>query len=435
MKLRKDLSDLLTAGIINQETAEKIENYYLAKAGPPQSKLIIVFGILGSLLVGLGIVLILAHNWDQLSRTVKTVFAFLPMVIGQAICGYALFKQKSSTVWCEGGSTFLVMGIGACIALIGQIYNIPGSLSSFLLTWAFLTLPIIYVMRSSVASLLYIIGITWFACENGYWGSSTGESYLYWGLLLLALPHYYFLFKNRSESNFFTFHNWFIPLSVIIVLGTVATEIEELMFIAYMSLFGFLYLIGNTQVLRDLKIRNNGYLVLGSLGTVVLLLILSFDWFWTDLRSKDFSEELWMSSPEFIASAILTVAALTLLLYQKKNQTPLSIKPAEFVFLLFIGIFFIGLTSFYVTLFINLILLGIGILTIREGARLNHFGILNYGLLIVTALVIARFFDTDLSFVLRGLLFVAVGLGFFFANYRMAKKKRADSSEAVSGEQ
>jgi len=429
MKLRKDLFELLTAGIIDQETAETIENYYLAKAGPPQSKLIIVFGILGSLLVGLGIVLILAHNWDQLSRTMKTVFAFLPLVIGQAICGYALFKQKSSLVWCEGGSTFLVMGIGACIALIGQIYNIPGDLSSFLLTWALLTLPIIYVMRSSVASLLYLIGITWFACENGYWGSSTEESYLYWGLLLLALPHYYFLFKNKNESNFFTFHNWFIPLSVIIALGTVATEIEELMFIAYMSLFGLLYLIGNTQVLRDLKIRNNGYLVLGSLGTVVLLLILSFDWFWTDLRSKVFSEELWMSSPEFIASVILTIAALALLVYQKKNQSPLSIKPAEFIFLLFIGIFFIGLNSFYVSLFINLILLGIGIWTIREGARLNHFGILNYGLLIVTALVIARFFDTDLSFVLRGLLFVAVGMGFFFANYRMAKKKREVSSE------
>ena len=33
----------------------------------------------------------------------------------------------------------------------------------------------------------------------------------------------------------------------------------------------------------------------------------------------------------------------------------------------------------------------------------------NYGLIIITALVICRFFDTDLSFVLRGLLFISVG--------------------------
>jgi hypothetical protein len=65
-----------------------------------------------------------------------------------------------------------------------------------------------------------------------------------------------------------------------------------------------------------------------------------------------------------------------------------------------------------------------GILTIREGAKLNHFGILNYGLLIITALVICRFFDTNISFVFRGLLFVGVGTGFFLANYSMMKKKK-----------
>ena len=424
MKLRKDLTELLTAGIINQDTAEKIEQYYQDKAGPPQNKMVIVFGILGSLLVGLGIVLILAHNWDHLSRVVKTVFAFLPMLAGQAICAYALWKQRDSTVWREGGSTFLVLAIGACISLISQIYNISGSLDSFLLTWAVLTLPIIYVMRSSTASLLYIIGITWYACETGYWGHDSHESYVYWGLLLLALPHYYFLYKQHSGSNFFTFHNWFIPLSVIIVLGTIATDIEETMFIAYMSLFGLLYLIGNTRVLRDQKIRNNGYLVLGSLGTVALLLFLSFDWFWEDLRGKDFSTEQWMTSPEFIVSIVLTVAAVALLAYEKINEKPLTIKPAEYIFILFIGIFLVGLSSPLVTLLINILTLAVGILTIREGARNYHFGILNYGLLIVTALVICRFFDTDLSFILRGLLFVGVGFGFFFANYWMSKKKR-----------
>src|SRR6187551_3181409 len=282
MKLRKEITELLTAGVINQETAEKIENYYLSKAGPPQNKLVIVFGILGALLVSLGIILILAHNWDDLSRSVKTVIAFIPLVFGQVVCFYSLLKKEESTTWREAGSTFLIIAIGACISLIGQIYNIPGALAPFLFTWALLSLPVVYVMRSSVASLLYLIGITFYACEVGYWGYNSTESYLYWGLLLLVLPHYYYLFKQKPGSNFLTFHNWFIPLSVIITLGTIATEIEELMFIAYMSLFGLLYLIGNIPQLRDEKIRNNGYLVLGSLGTVSLLLGLSFYWFWGD---------------------------------------------------------------------------------------------------------------------------------------------------------
>ena len=248
-------------------------------------------------------------------------------------------------------------------------------------------------------------------------------------MLLLALPYYYYLFKHKSESNFYTVHNWFIPLSVIITLGTLATDMEELMFVGYMSLFGFLYLIGNIPPLREHKIRNNGYIVLGSLGTVVLLLFLSFDWFWEELRRKDFSMEHWMSSPEFIASVIITLIALILLVYQKMKQSPIVIKPAETVFILFVGIFLVGFSSPYVTLWINLLILAIGIMTIREGAKENHFGILNYGLLIVSALIICRFFDTDINFVLKGLLFVAVGFGFFFANYWMSNKRKVKSEE------
>ncbi|HUR31221.1 MAG TPA: DUF2157 domain-containing protein, partial [Saprospiraceae bacterium] len=287
MRLRKEITELLNAGVINSETADRINEYYNSKSGTPQNRLVIVFGIFGALLVSLGIILILAHNWDDLSRGVKTVIAFIPLLFGQAVCAYTLIKKKESVAWREASSAFLVISIGACISLISQIYNISGSISEFLLTWILLTLPIMYVMRSSMASLMYIAGITWYACEVGYWGNSTHESYLYWVLLLLALPYYYLLFKKERESNFLTFHNWFIPLSVIAVLGTVAYEAEELMLIAYVSLFGVLYLIGNFPILRDGKIRNNGYLVLGSLGTVVMMLFLSFDLFWSDIRQQE----------------------------------------------------------------------------------------------------------------------------------------------------
>jgi len=91
---------------------------------------------------------------------------------------------------------------------------------------------------------------------------------------------------------------------------------------------------------------------------------------------------------------------------------------------LFIIIFLIGIKSPMAIVFINLLVLMIGVMTIREGARQYNLGVLNYGLMIVTALVICRFFDTDLGFVLKGILFVGVGIGFFFANYLMIKKKK-----------
>ena len=92
MTITRDIQELIKADIISQETADKIQNYYQKKRGQSANRLFIVFGILGAILVGLGIILILAHNWDELSRTTKTIFAFLPLLIGQAFCGFAYFE-------------------------------------------------------------------------------------------------------------------------------------------------------------------------------------------------------------------------------------------------------------------------------------------------------------------------------------------------------
>jgi uncharacterized membrane protein len=139
----KDIPELLKAGVITKETADSIQDYYQTKSGSSANRLFIVFGILGAILVGLGIILIIAHNWDELSRTTKTLFAFLPLLIGQVLCGFALIKKQNSIAWRESGTAFLFFSVGASISLVSQIYNIPGDLSSFLLTWMLLCFPLI----------------------------------------------------------------------------------------------------------------------------------------------------------------------------------------------------------------------------------------------------------------------------------------------------
>ena len=158
MSIIKDTPELVEAGVISQQTADNIQHYYNSKGGQSQNKLLVVFGILGAVLVGLGIILIIAHNWDELSKITKLCVAFLPLVIGQLLCVFTLIKKQDSTACREGAAAFLFFAVGASISLVSQIYNISGDLSLFLLTWMLLCLPLIYVMRSSVASLLYLIG-------------------------------------------------------------------------------------------------------------------------------------------------------------------------------------------------------------------------------------------------------------------------------------
>ena len=197
------------------------------------------------------------------------------------------------------------------------------------------------------------------------------------------------------------------------------------MYIAYFSLFGLFYQIGSLKSFKKQKLSNNSYFIIGSLGTMVLLLALSFDGFWRGLRYNTFQFSEMIVSPEFYVAALLTLLA-GVLVYKKHYLKNLAgIKPISLVFVIFILTFIIGLSSPVAVVIINILVFALGILTIIDGAKQDHLGILNFGLLIVTALVICRFFDTDLSFVIRGLLFISVGFGFFMTNYWMLKKRKS----------
>ena len=424
LKLIKELPELIENKVISKEVALSIEQYYHSKQNNSPNKLFMVFGVLGSILVGLGIILILAHNWDDFTRSTKTIFAFLPLLIGQFFVGFSILKKKSAT-WKEASGTFLFFAVGASISLVAQIYNIPGNMSSFLLTWILLCLPLIYLLKSNSIMILHLVFITWYACSYGYSFMNYGNSpWLYLALLALSLPHYWQLLKHKLDANITSIINWLVPLSLIITLGTFVEHEEALGFLLYLLLFSLFYNIGKIPYFENQKLRRNGFLITGSLGIVTILLIASFRWLWKDIiRIDSFQvQELYMSAILFLMS-ILTLVYL----YLKHKVKSFNI--FQFVFVIFTVLFFIGINNEIVpAILVNMLIFALGVVTVKIGADKFHFGVLNYGLLIIAALVTCRFFDTDMSFVLRGSLFVGVGVGFFLTNYYMLKKQKSKTN-------
>ncbi len=419
-KIKNELQELLNANVITAETAKRIRDYFHQKEEGNQNKLPSVFGILGAILVGLGIILVFAHNWDSLSRLTKVILSFLPLLIGQVFCGYSLLKKHTSTAWRETASVFLFFAIGASISLIAQVYNIPGDLDSFIITWMLLSLPLVYVLQSSIVSLLYIAGITYYGCNVNYFTYPSTHSFLYWLLLLGVFPHYYQLVKTKGLGNFTLFHHWFLALSIVICLGTITNKNKDLVYLSYMSLFTIFYFFGNTPFFDKQKLKNNSFLIVGKLGILYLLLLYSFKWFWDSSIYKTTSLSETLLSIEFISALLLTFLAV-ILFYKKNSKT--NFKDVSLLELVFLTNILFFIAGYEFSILANTIVLFIGISEIKRGTKLNHLGISNFGLLLITILIICRFFDTNLSFVARGILFITIGFGFFLTNYFMLKKR------------
>lgn len=418
-KITNELEELLEANVLTTETAERIREYFHQKREENHNRLSSIFGILGAILVGLGIILVFAHNWDNLSRLIKIILSFLPLLIGQLLCGYSILKKSESTVWKETSSVLLFFAIGASISLVAQVYNIPGDINSFIISWMLLSLPLVYLLQSSIVSLLYIAGITYYGCNANYFTYPSTHSFLYWLLLLGIAPHYYPLVKTKALSNFTLFHNWFISLSIVICLGTIAHKNGHLLHFSYMSLFTIFYFIGKTSFFDKQKLKNNSFLIIGKLGILYLLLLYSFRSFWNKPFYKTVYSETLLSI-EFITAFVLTLIA-TFFFY--KRNSPTNFKEISLLELVFLMNIFPLISGYEFSIVANSIVLLIGIFEVKRGIKLNHLGILNFGLLLITILITCRFFDTDLSFVIRGILFITIGLGFFLANYFILKKR------------
>jgi hypothetical protein len=210
---------------------------------------------------------------------------------------------------------------------------------------------------------------------------------------------------------------------VTIVLGIKVSDYNDTLIAAtYVTLFSVYILIGQLPFFASRSLLSNAWLIGGSAGTIIILLILTFEWprFWHDGDFMFSSPLLMLIFLFFLASGLLYVVG--------KRVGFRNVLSKSYTFLIFIPLIAIGLSSVVMSIILtNILLLALGVYTIREGAINDQLWKMNYGLAILSVLIGCRFFDTDISFVLRGLLFVAIGVGFFGMNIYMVRRRKATS--------
>lgn len=411
----KELPELVANNVISPETAAAIENYYSARREPQGNRLLTIFGALGGILVGLGIILIFAHNWDDFSKPTKTMLSLFPLVAAQALTFYTILKNKS-VVWRSASGALLFFAVGAAISLIAQVYNISGNLGDFLFTWILLCTPLIYILRTNVQAVLYIIFATYYAVEAGYFNPERPWAYLFF---IAALMPFYIQQVKENKNEGLTAISWLLPLSGIISLGGFLDGAGEFGLLIYLAFAATIHSIGHMAPFHNKK---QGYLTLGEMSIVVVLMMASFRWVWRSVV-KDPAPDTYF----LLLWAVLFVLGIYLNFFRK--GAPKGFEPFRTAALVFPAIYLIGTFHDYIpSVLTNLLVLALGIGVIREGAAKLDLALLNFGLVITSVLIACRFFDVNMSFVIRGLLFIGVGAGFFAANYVLIQRKKTKTS-------
>ena len=170
-------------GLIREDQADLLRARYPEPA--PSRWTVIILSVFGSLLVGLGLILLLAYNWSDIGRPARAVTAYLPVLAALGLAGWVVGAGKRGTGLREGAGTFLALAVGASLALVAQTYQVGGSFRGFTLAWMLLILPSIYVLDAVMPALIYLIGITGWAIGQRCYDD---PPWAFWALLAGVVP-------------------------------------------------------------------------------------------------------------------------------------------------------------------------------------------------------------------------------------------------------
>ena len=434
--LYNELPRLVAQEILSPDAAERLHAHYgAAEPTRPARLAVIVFGVFGALLIGAGVILMLAHNWENLSRPARAGLSFLPLAVAQGLASWALAKRAQSVAWREGASSLVFLMIGASISLVAQTYNISGDLPRFILTWSLLGLPLVYLFDAVVPSVLYLWGITEWAChlrcEDGFNGG-------YWLLAALLLPQLAQWLRAGRYLTRPTLSLWALCVSVTVAAGvTLERVLPGLWIMLYAGLFALMFLVGEFWFCEADGFWSRPLRHFGAAGVLVLSFMLTFEWPWHEIGwlhwSDDHYRELsWRVMPDAVLGSVIPLCALVLLVMAVRRKTPLGLLFGCVPLVANVGYCVSSTTLTYAPsagLF-DLYLLVAGLWLLVTGLRIDKQGQMNIGLLTLAALILARFFDSDLSFLLRGLVFIVLGIAFLVANVVMLRRKGVGHGQA-----
>nr|WP_173812885.1 DUF2157 domain-containing protein [Dendrosporobacter quercicolus]NSL48818.1 DUF2157 domain-containing protein [Dendrosporobacter quercicolus DSM 1736]SDM52509.1 Uncharacterized membrane protein [Dendrosporobacter quercicolus] len=422
--LYQELPELVAKGVLTPSSAESLKKHY----GPLEEtsgarRALLIFGVIGVILVGLGVMLILAHNWPQLTKGVRLAIAAGLLAAAQLLAGLALHYKPDSRVWRECTATLQALMLGTAMALVGQTYHLTEDTAMFLRNWLLLSLPLIYLLESDVVAGLYLLGVAAWSSAGRY----SPEHQLVWLFLLLAIPYCRRLVQTARYANTTISLLWMANLVFYFCFMTAwGSYFSESAFLIYSLLFTVNFLLGLFWFNSSRERWRMPFQAIGLTGSLALIYLLTFNSSWRYLHWDISGVSLAEGSLILVLSILAAGGSIRLIRQAGWRKLQYSVAP------LIIGGAY--LLQFYqpggiaATVLLNCYLLALSISMITAGIRRSSLTRVNTGLLLLALLIAARFFDIDFSFVVRGLVFVILGIAFLVTNLLIVRRKKSEET-------
>ena len=395
-RLPSEVSRWESDGIITAEQGQAIlGNYSPSEVAPKsyrsQGRLVTSLSIVGAVLVGLGVILFFAANWDAIGRWPKLGLILAAIIAGHGLGYYLRYHRGYRRV----GSAMVLLACiiyGAGVHLVGQVYNVDVNDPRLMLFWFLGVLPLVYIVKSQPIQFL---GLVLFFLAVGFrlpdWMDdiSRGEAVL--GASLFLILGLFVLALGRMKEEIPTLHPYsevFELVGLITALGAVFV----LTFREVLSSDGGLYVQGDTETAFRILIA--------AAGALTLALVLATGW----LHRRN-EPSFTLNGIEGIAIAVLLAAAYVVIGVDSGGEVLYAVVFNALLALALLGV----LVS--------------GYLRGREAW-------VNIGLLFIGINIIARYFEYSWGLLDQSLIFVAAGVILLLGGY-LVERGRQEMLERI----
>lgn len=415
-------------GIVTADGARRLREQYAAEPRGGLAQMIV--GAVGALLIGTGLIALLASNWDDFPRWVRLLLALGPLAATQGVSWWVLGKGEAAKRWQQEAAALVqTLAVGAAMAIVSQIYNLPGTWADLVFWWCVVSVPLAWVLRSQAVAIAYLIGVTvWTVAESAdrsSWSAAVdvADVRLWFPLLLAGVlplwpgPE----LRDRPAPG----SRLVVAASTLVGLLAVAAyasdrprEPDEAFFwLAMLSAAAVLLFPLDRNGIAETLARKPQVL-LGGLALVIMALVATYEY-----PARELVESVGFALPLGWCWLLLVVVSGFAVIACWQGRYAVLAVAALVVFPLLAAPLSSDTSSGWpVAIAYSLVLLATAIVLIVL-EFLGRQGAARIGAALITLLVILRMADADMSLFVKGLAFIVIGSCFLGFNIFISRRR------------